>query len=174
MSETLSTPVLLPPPPQAVPHESSLDGLAPQVRAGALRVVARMTAKGWQAKIFETLRTQARQAYLYGFGRDYDERPTPRGRVTKVQDAISGWHFFGLAVDIVQNDATPWIAPLAFWNDLGAAYEAEGFTWGGRWTDPYDAPHGQWAKCRRSPSQKARDLYEQGGNAAVWAAVGAA
>lgn len=170
---TAATPLLLPAPPRLVPHISSVVGLAPKVRDGALLVCERMRADGWAPVIFETIRTPERQAYLYGFGRTYDERPKPRGRVTKVQDARLGWHFYGLAVDIVENDKDPWIAPLGFWNALGKHAEALGFTWGGRWTDPYDAPHIQWGRCRRSPSKRARELYDAGGAEAVWREVGA-
>lgn len=166
----------LPPPPKLVPHQSDLSLVAPAVQRAVEAVLASMREKGWKPRVFETLRTLERQAYLHGFGRlydEYDDKGRPRGIVTKVQDARSGWHFYGLAVDIVEDDRDPWVAPLAFWNDLGTAAEANGLAWGGRWKDPYDAPHIQWGGCRRSPSKRARELYAQGGAEAVWREVGA-
>lgn len=155
--------------PPEVPVQSSLDGLAPKVRAAVERIVARMKAEGHNPRVFETLRTKERQAFLHGFGRLYDDG---RGTVTKVADAASGWHFYGLAVDIVENDGTPWTAPQAFWQSLGRNAEADGMTWGGRWKFT-DLPHIQFGGCRVSPSAEAKALHAQGGNPAVWAAVGA-
>lgn len=155
--------------PREVPVERSLEVVAPAVRHAVERVLRRMVHAGHSPRVFETLRTQERQAFLYGFGRDYDDG---RGTVTKVADADRGWHFYGLAVDIVENDATPWDASQAFWRCLGESAEAEGMTWGGRWKF-VDLPHIQWGRCRISPTQAARDLYASGGREAVWAAVGA-
>jgi hypothetical protein len=155
--------------PPEVPVISSLDGLAPKVRAATKRILLRMQEQGHNPRVFETLRTIDRQAFLHGFGREYDDG---RGVVTKVHDAMEGWHFFGLAVDIVENDATPWNASQAFWRCLGESAEAEGMTWGGRWKF-LDMPHIQWGKCKVSPSDHARKLYIAGGNDAVWRAVSA-
>jgi peptidoglycan L-alanyl-D-glutamate endopeptidase CwlK len=128
-----------------------------------------MVEQGFAPRVFETLRTKERQAFLYGFGRDYDDG---RGMVTKVHDAETGWHFYGLAVDIVEDDASPWTAPQAFWRCLGESAEAEGMVWGGRWKFT-DLPHIQWGKCKVSPSDHARKLYAAGGVEAVWRACGA-
>lgn len=161
----------LPRPPVAEPPRiATVAGLAPQFRRAVEQVMDDMRAQGWKPRIFETIRTNERQAYLYGFGRDYDDG---RGPVTKAPTADRGWHFFGLAVDVVEDDATPWKAPQAFWQALGASAERHGCTWGGRWKT-VDLPHIQWGKCRVSPSYRARSLYAQGGMEAVWKAVGAA
>lgn len=157
----------LPLPPPEVPRVSRLDGLAPRFRTAIEAILLDIEKE----RVFETLRTDERQRFLYGFGRDYDD-PTPRGPVTKAQTAMGGWHFYGLAVDIVENDATPWVAPVAFWQSLGLAAERHGCKWGGRWPR-VDLPHVQWGGCRVSPSRRARDLYTSGGREAVWAEVGA-
>lgn len=159
----------LPLPPKEVPRESRLELLAPRFRAAVEAVVADMQARGHAVRVFETLRTEERQAYLYGFGRDYDDG---RGPVTRAASALQGWHAYGLAADLVQADQTPWIAPQAFWQDLGTIAEQHGCTWGGRWK-VVDLPHIQWGRCRKSPSQRSRDLLSAGGLTAVWAAVGA-
>lgn len=159
----------LPKPPTEVPRQSSLEHLAPQFRVAVVFILEEVRAAGWKVRVFESLRTNERQQYLYGFGREYDDG---RGPVTKAPTADRGWHFFGLAVDIVEDDETPWKAPQAFWQALGAAAERHGCTWGGRWK-ALDLPHIQWGKCRPSPSARARELHRTGGLEAVWRAVGA-
>ena len=148
---------------------SSLVGLAPKFKRAVEAIVQEMQDSGYRVRIFETLRSNERQAFLYGFGRDYDDG---RGPVTKAKTAENGWHYFGLAADLVEDDASPWIAPQKFWQDLGLIAEQHGCTWGGRW-EIVDLPHIQWGLCRRSPSQRAVDLHRSGGNVAVWQEVGA-
>jgi hypothetical protein len=156
-----------------VPPEVRVQGdpkfLAPKMREAALAVVADMAKAGHQARIFETLRTPERQAFLHGFGRVYDDG---RGTVTKVADVWKGWHAYGLAVDIVQADATPWDAPQAFWQTLGKCAEAHGLRWGGRWKF-LDLPHSQWGKAPMSPTAEDAKLAASAGLPAVWARYGA-
>ena len=119
---------------------------------------------------FETLRTEARQHFLYGFGRDYDDG---RGKVTEAVSALTSWHGFGLACDVVQKDATPWDAPEGFWDKLGACARRLGLAWGGDWKRR-DLPHVQWGRCPKSPTDADRQLYRQQGIEAVWVKYGAA
>lgn len=156
---------MLPKPPAEVPVISRVSALAPKMQEAVERIVKGMADAGHKAKVFETLRTEERQAFLYGFGRSYDDG---RGTVTKVQDAKRGWHFFGLAVDIVESDATPWNASQSFWQTLGKLAEANGLTWGGRWKF-LDLPHSQWGACPISPTDLDRSLYAESGIEAVWA-----
>jgi len=118
--------------------------------------------------VFETLRTEERQQFLHGFGRLYDDG---RGPVTKAKTAMNGWHFFGLAADIVEDDATPWQAPNAFWQSLGLAAERHGCVWGGRWKI-VDLPHVQMGGIPVSPTADTRAAYEKGGLKQVWAELG--
>lgn len=152
------------------PRIDTLEGLAPRFREALELVLADMRAAGHHVRVFETLRTDERQEYLFGFGREYDDG---RGAVTKAPTARNGWHFYGLAADVVQDDATPWVAPQAFWQDLGTFALARGLSWGGRW-QVMDLPHLQWGRCRRSPTDLSHKLHAQGGNPAVWKRVGAA
>jgi hypothetical protein len=158
---------VLPLPPTEVPRISSLDGLAPAMR----RAVEAVLNDVPNARVFETLRTNERQEFLYGFGRQYDDK-TPRGPVTQARTAYNGWHLYGLAVDIVEDDNTPWVAPNAFWQSLGLAYEKHGCVWGGRWKR-VDLPHGQFGNCTVSPDAMIRELYIREGIEAVWSEVGA-
>lgn len=144
--------------------------LAPRMRVAALAVVADMAKAGHAARIFETLRTPERQTFLHGFGRLYDDG---RGTVTKVADVWKGWHAYGLAVDIVQHDATPWDAPQAFWQTLGKSAEANALRWGGRWKF-LDLPHSQWGQAPVSPTPADAALAASEGIAAVWRKYGAA
>ena len=169
----------LPAPPAEVPVQRDLDGLAPQFRAAIDRVLDRMRADGHDPMVFETLRTEARQQFIYGFGREYDDG---RGIVTHSESAADTWHGYGLAVDIICK-RTMWGGSKQFWMSLGVAVRSEGLVWGADWnnngrTDDerfVDRPHVQWGNgMRRSPSSRAVALQAAGGNAAVWAAVGAA
>lgn len=157
--------VKLPKPPAEVPRIAALDRLAPAMR----RAVEAVLLDVPNARVFETLRTNERQEFLYGFGRDYDDG---RGPVTAARTAMDGWHAFGLAVDIVEADATPWVAPNAFWQSLGLAYEKHGLVWGGRWKR-VDLPHGQWGLCTAKPDSYIRSLYNRDGIEAVWGEVSA-
>lgn len=153
------------------PRVDTLGLLAPKFREAIERVLVDMRDLGHGVRVFETLRTDARQAYLYGFGRDYDDG---RGPVTKVPSARGGWHFYGLAADIVEDDASPWKAPNAFWQDLGRCGERHGLTWGGRWK-MLDLPHLQWGKCRVSPPRHLQYTVDMpNGLEEIWRQVGAA
>jgi hypothetical protein len=153
---------IIPPEP---PRIHSLDDCAPQFVAALTAAIADVP----HAMVFESLRTNERQAWLAGFGHDYDDG---RGVVTHAQTAEYGWHFFGLAADVI-HDELEWNAPSLWWDQLANAYENHGLTAGARWKMA-DKPHGQWGPCRTTPSDEARSLYASGGNQAVWDAVGAA
>lgn len=168
----------LPKPPKEVSEQKGLVLLAPRFRAAIERVLAEMKKAGYDAVVEESVRTNERQSFLYGFGRVYDDG---RGVVTNGRTAERTWHFYGLAVDIV-SASLKWDAPAAFWRALEAAAEAEGLVSGADW-DRNDAtqsrlkdlPHVQWGPpMRRSPSPCAAQLRAQGGNQRVWQEVGAA
>ena len=153
----------LPAPTFTVPVERSLDGLAPRFRARIEQLVAAVP----DAMVYETLRSEARQQYLYGFGRQWDDG---RGIVTNSETNIDTWHGYGLAVDIIHK-AKGWDAPADWWDRLGAEAIIRGLTWGGKWTFK-DLPHVQWGPpMRRSPSPSASLLKAKGGNEAVWKVV---
>ena len=156
-----------------------MQGLAPRFREAVERVLERMRADGHDPLVFETLRTEQRQQFIYGFGREYDDG---RGVVTHSESAADTWHGYGLAVDIVSASKL-WSASKQFWISLGIAVREEGLIWGADWNSNgrsdderfVDRPHVQWGNgMRRSPSSKAVQLMATGGYQAVWAAVGAA
>ena len=149
-------------PPPEVPCDNSLDSLAPQFREAVQTILEQMG----DAKVSEGLRTFARQSFLYGFGRDYDDG---RGIVTNAASNLTSWHGFGLAVDIVHR-TKEWDAGDAWFRLLGDVAKENGCDWGGDWFHP-DRPHVQWGTLKDSPSDEARSLYAEGGVEAVWTAV---
>ncbi len=177
----MSTFGIVPAEPAAI---ASLDVLAPKFREKVDRVLARLVMRGWVgACVLESQRTTERQVWLYGFGRDYDD---DRGIVTNVPTAETGWHFFCVAVDFGLKGRTN--VPAKFYADVFDLVEAVGLTSGADWNhngtpdsqEPgkhfCDGPHAQWwvEGMHVSPSDRARELYAQGGLPAVWAALEAA
>lgn len=165
----------LPLPPKEVPMNRTSVGSAPAFTAAVDQMI-RALAGGLPETPFEWLRTEARQTFLYGFGRQYDDAK-PRGRVTSAQSALYSHHGFGLGVDVVEKDNTPWAAPPSFWNDIGDAAEATGLLkWGGRWHRP-DLPHVYWHGMPDDmygvEGQALRALFVAQGIEAVWLRVGA-
>lgn len=168
----------LPKPPREIPVNASLDALAPLFWARIQLVCDDMRAWGYNPRVFETLRTDARQRFIYGFGREYDDG---RGIVTHSQTSADTWHGFGLAADIICADRL-WNAPVDFWYVLGTSARRHGLVWGGDWNGDWssaderfmDRPHIQWGNMRRSPSANASAILARGTMADVWREVRAA
>jgi hypothetical protein len=153
------------PPPTEVLCDRSTANLAPKFRAAVEAVLADMG----DAKIAESNRTFARQSFLFGFGRDYDDG---RGVVTNAASNLTSWHGFSLAVDVVHR-TKEWDAGDKWFRLLRDIAVGHGLSSGWDWHHQ-DKPHLQWGKCKDSPSDEARRLYADGGLQAVWLAVGAA
>lgn len=150
--------------PKEVPVQRALDFCAPDF-VRRVRLMMADLEGGPPEMVFETLRTEERQTFLYEFGRSYDDG---RGIVTRAKSALYSWHGFGMAIDVVEKDATPWQVPDGFWDALGTAAEKHGLVWGGRWTKP-DRPHVQaGGLVPVSPTDDDRALYHAHGLSAVW------
>lgn len=147
----------LPKPPQPEPtRHKSLTELAPQFSSKVFELVTAIP----NAVVFEALRTDERQRWLYGFGRDYDDG---RGIVTKALSAFTSWHAFGMAVDII-HDKLEWSAPKEWWQRLGDKAVKLGLHWGGNWHSR-DLPHVQWYIAGEPETPTAHDAVvaqEQG------------
>jgi hypothetical protein len=128
---------------------------------------------GFDPIIWEAWRSDGRQRWLYGMGREYsDGRPI----VTNSRDGDESWHFYGLAADIYER-VRMWNLSSAFRRALAEECLTFGLTWGGDWNRNriedekfVDAPHIQWyiPGMHFSPSPRAARLYAQGGVEAVW------
>lgn len=156
----------LPPPPPEPPAISDTTGLAPQFRAKLLNVLLAVADKGYRPVLRETLRTTERAAWLYGFGREYDDG---RGIVTNAPNALKTWHHYALAADVGDRRYESGNEPACFWDALRDAAHAEGLTWGGDW-QMRDLPHVQWYcdGMHVSPSDHAAAVLASDGVEAVW------
>lgn len=146
----------------------SFDDLAPKFRDELTAALDECNAQGLDAFAYETLRTDELQKLYYARGRT--EIP-PHYTVTNVPTAQYGWHFFGLAADIISKSKR-WDVSDDWRQKVNAIMRRHDLKCGADWPHP-DLPHVQWGKCRITPSNYARELFQDGGNPAVWAEVGA-
>ena len=158
--------------PPEVPAVRTSLGSAPKFIA-AIDQMLKALEGGLPEHPFEWLRTAARQSFLYGFGRDYDDG---RGIVTSAKSSLYSHHGVGGGLDVVEKDKTPWNAPPSFWNDIGDAAEGTGLLkWGGRWRSP-DLPHVYYhtlpASMYGTVGDAIRALHAAKGIEAVWAKWG--
>ncbi len=162
----------LPAPPQPEPPcITDLTGLAPKFRDALIDTLADLVHAGWRPRIRESLRTDERQQWLYGFGREYDDG---RGIVTNAPTAESGWHFYGLATDVGDRRYEDGQEPPEFYTALAECAARHGLVTGAKWHvgQGGDRDHVQWGAMAQSPHE-APALYAAGGLQAVWQAVGA-
>ena len=164
----ISTLPMAPPEP---PIDRSLGKLAPLFGRKVEELITKLQALGWSPQVTETVRTNERQKWLYGLGRDY-RTIDRKGPVTNAKVAYKSWHFYGLAIDMIDREER-WDAKSAFWADVGMCCSILGLEWGGRWAQP-DLPHVQWGKpMRKTPSEAAVKIFQKEGQKGVWKAVGA-
>ena len=69
----------LPDPPPEVPADDDIAKLAPRFAEKVLDLIAEMRRRGHDPVVVEAFRSDERQSWLYGFGREYDDG---RGNVT--------------------------------------------------------------------------------------------
>jgi len=152
----------------AVTH--ALTVLAPKFAAAVQQAIAacRAADPALDAIVYETYRSQELQAAYYARGRT---QIPPRDTVTNAASNLYSWHGYGLAVDVISESAG-WDKPESWFAAVAAHFREAGCRWGGEWKMK-DLPHFQWAACKPSPSDRARELIASGGMRAVWDAVGA-
>jgi peptidoglycan LD-endopeptidase CwlK len=142
--------------------------LAPKFRLAVTSAIYDCTSEGLDAFVFEAHRSQELQALYYARGRTVKPPERP---VTNAPTADRSWHYFGLAVDVISREHY-WNRPVEWFAAVAEVFKRHGCKWGGDWTQK-DYPHHQWAACKPSPSDRAREIYAEGGVEAVWQAVGA-
>lgn len=155
-------------PPPEVPVDKDIFKLAPLFAEKVMAVMMDLNRMGHDATMAEGFRSDERAAFLYGFGREYDDG---RGIVTNAKDGSKTWHRYGLAADIVSK-SKGWDAPEKFWTELANVALATGLNPGGRWKFA-DKPHVQWADMPVSPKDEDWKLLQSDGPNAVWKKYGA-
>lgn len=148
--------------------QRSLEGCAPLFAAAVQDAIDECNEQGLDAFVYESLRSDELQRLYYARGRT---TIPPHYTVTNARSAQFSWHFFGLAVDVISK-SRGWETSGEWRRRVAAIFKSHGLAWGGDWPHP-DLPHFQWGKCKRSPSDKARELYAEGGLQLVWQVVGA-
>src|SRR5436309_6912181 len=78
--------------------DNSLDTLAPKFREAVEKAIADCAAKGLDAMVYETYRSQELQSLYYCRGRSV---VPPSATVTNAASNLFSWHGYGLAVDVV-------------------------------------------------------------------------
>jgi peptidoglycan L-alanyl-D-glutamate endopeptidase CwlK len=156
--------------PRATPKvQRDLRVLAPRFRDAVEKALKECHTAGLDAIVFEAYRTEELQALYYKRGRTIKPPRTP---VTWAKSSLQSWHGFGLAVDVISQKHL-WNPPAGWWEKVAVIFKKHGCKWGGDWKKR-DMPHFQWSRCKPSPSDRARELFAEGGLTRVWKEVGAA
>lgn len=142
--------------------------LAPKFRAAVAAAIQDCQAAGLDAYVYEGYRSLELQTIYYARGRTVIP---PVKTVTNAKSNLYSWHGYGLAVDVI-SWSHGWSQPESWFQKVAAIFKKHNCKWGGDWKMK-DLPHFQWGPCKPSPSDKARQLIQQGGVEAVWKAVGA-
>jgi len=109
-----------------------------------------MEAEGHDPPVFEAVRIDRRQWWIYGKRRTVKECVAAGvaaawawamgKRASSASSHLVSVHGHGLAVDIISKSKM-WDATPEFWESLGRAAKRDGLTWGGGWKSPVDPPH---------------------------------
>jgi len=138
-------PAATPPPPEArkrppakrPPVTRSLDTLQPAFRLRLEAVVADLAAQGYRPRVWETLRTPERGAWLMKKGAS--------------RNGSKSMHIYGVAADVVCRTHM-WGCRKArcdFFEKLGSTVRKHGLYWGGDWRTMVDKPHVQAIPVRQ-------------------------
>ena len=119
--------------------------------------------------VYKAYRSNELQQIYYARGRTVIP---PIRTVTNAQTNEYSWHGYGLAVDVISKQLF-WDAGETWFRNVAAIFEKHECKWGGHWKQR-DLPHFQWARCKPSPSDRAREILRNDGIEAVWREVGAA
>lgn len=167
----------LPKPPKEVPQIKSTLDLVLGFRKKAEALLLRMHELGSPgAYCGESYRTDARQAFLAGFGRQYDDG---RGVVTKALTAAKSLHGYRCAIDVWDstNPNAPYTPkdPTTFYKHLRQACTELGIRSGMDWNNNGiadekfpDRPHIQDMRAPVSPSYQDQADHARGDLKACW------
>lgn len=123
-----------------------LTGVHPDLIARLDAIFGAVAAAGFAMFVVMGVRTVAEQQALYAKGR------TAPGPIVTMKDGVVHRsnhqpHADGLghAVDCAFLNVPDPFAQTLPWEQYGLQVEAQGLTWGGRWTHPHDSPHAELA-----------------------------
>lgn len=132
-------------------------------------VIEQARREGMNMRVDTAYRTFAEQDALYAQG-----RTAPGNRVTNAR-AGQSWHNYGVAVDLVFNDANgrPSWAETNNWDRYGEIAVAQGLEWGGNWQGFTDRPHVEYHPgFDAGDARNMMQSHRQGGLEAVWDRMG--
>jgi peptidoglycan L-alanyl-D-glutamate endopeptidase CwlK len=117
-------------------QDKKLQSMNPELRPKVVKVLEKLTEKGFQPKIFFGWRSVAVQLELYenkkskvkfSFHNAQTKEGIPNSYAADIIDKRWAW-----GVEAKTN---------GFWDALGKIAKEEGLVWGGDWTDPWDPAH---------------------------------
>lgn len=115
-------------------------GMDKDVAKKTRSVITKMFSKGIYVCVAQAYRSKAEQDALYAQGR------TKKGAIVTHARGGQSNHNFGVAVDLCLYDGSfldiKWAVDADF-KEVVKAMKAEGFEWGGEWTNFVDNPHFQ-------------------------------
>lgn len=136
----------------SIRDEMRLLGVHPELVSRLEAVFAAVKAAGHELFVVQGVRTVAQQKTLYAQGR------TAPGKIVTFKDGVTHksdhqpWaDGFGHAVDCAFVGTPDPFAETLPWETYGEAVEAQGLTWGGRWSHPHDSPHAQLEETQAVP-----------------------
>lgn len=155
--------------------EERLAQVHPKLAEKVRQMAQMLEPEGVNFRVTQGLRLWGDQQALYDKGRNEQGLIVdPSAVVTKAKPGYS-WHNFGLAVDVVLDDATlagfqaDWNTAHPAWQRLIQVGESLGLVSGSEWRTFPDWPHLQLTgRFGVSPDQEVRYLMQEGGLEAVW------
>jgi len=141
----------------------------PEFLRRAENTINQLRAEGWDARVAPSggFRSFEEQQAIYNQGR------TTPGDIVSNARAGQSWHNYGLAADIVLNNANGqpiWPDPSPFWDRLGEVAAQNGLYWGGNFGD---RPHVEFHPgLSAGQAGTLIDEYNRGGLDEVWRTLG--
>jgi hypothetical protein len=152
--------------PAEPPRQSGFSVLAPSFAIRLWLGIRAANKEGLRVGLFESLRTNERQEWLWQQGRS-----RPGSIVTNARTSLTSWHGYGLAGDLAfLSSRGEWFWPDTSdqrWEEVRAVLARFDLTTGLSWKSK-DAPHAQPAKLPATPTSSHRQILEGRGIVALW------
>jgi hypothetical protein len=152
--------------PAEPPRQSGFSLLAPAYAIRLWLGIRAVNKAGLRVGLFESLRTNERQEWLWQQGRSRSG-----SIVTNARTIWASWHGYGLAGDLAfLTQANDWYWPDTSdsrWEKVREVLKQFDLTTGLAWHSK-DAPHVQPAKLPATPTAAHRKILEERGIVALW------